>query len=332
VAVVVVVCLTVVAGGMRSITFVQAFQYWLKLTALAVPILFIIFVLAGHGAEPQSLPAVNPTGAAPAGLYQSVSLLVALLFGTLGLPHVLVRFYTNPDGHSARRTTLIVLGLLSVFYLFPTSYGLVARMFAPDLARSGQPDAMVLQLPGKLVGGMPGDLLSALVVAGAFAAFLSTTSGLVVSLAGVISQDVLGGSVRGFRLAAVVSAVVPLAFAFMTGSLALAGSVGLVFAFTASTVCPVLLLGIWWRGLTDAGAIAGMVTGGVLCGGAMIAGAVPGLGPTPGWLAQPAAWSVPAAFAVMVIVSRSTAHRIPATMPRIMTRLHTPERPLATER
>ncbi|MHC6231455.1 sodium/solute symporter [Arthrobacter sp. MMS24-T111] len=334
VAAVVVVCLTVAAGGMRSITFVQAFQYWLKLTALAVPILFIVFVLAGHGTQPLAPAAVNPTGAAPAGPYQNVSLLVALLFGTLGLPHVLVRFYTNPDGHTARRTTLIVLGLLSVFYLFPTAYGLVARMFAPDLARSGQPDAMVLRLPGEFLGGTAGSLLSALVVAGAFAAFLSTTSGLVVSLAGVISQDVLGGSVRGFRLAAVISAVVPLSFAFMTDSLALAGSVGLVFAFTASTVCPVLLLGIWWRGLTDAGAVAGMVTGGVLCGGAMIAGslALAGSGQTPAWLAQPAAWSVPTAFAVMVLVSRATAHRIPATMPRTMTRLHTPERPLATER
>jgi Na+(H+)/acetate symporter ActP len=334
VAVVVVVCLTVVAGGMRSITFVQAFQYWLKLTALAVPFLFIVFVLAGHGTEPLAPAAANPTGAPPAGPYQNISLLVALLFGTLGLPHVLVRFYTNPDGHTARRTTLIVLGLLSVFYLFPTAYGLVARMFAPDLARSGQPDAMVLRLPGEFVGGTAGSLLSALVVAGAFAAFLSTTSGLVVSLAGVISQDVLGGSVRGFRLAAVVSAVVPLGFAFMTDSLALAGSVGLVFAFTASTVCPVLLLGIWWRGLTDTGAIAGMVTGGVLCGGAMIAGslALAGSGQTPAWLAQPAAWTVPTAFAVMVLVSRATAHRVPATMPRTMTRLHTPERPLATER
>jgi len=70
----------------------------------------------------------------------------------------------------------------------------------------------------------------------------------------------------------------------------------------------------------------------VLCGGAMIAGALSGAGPTPPWLAQPAAWSVPAAFAVTVIVSRATSHRIPGTMPRIMTRLHTPERPLATER
>jgi cation/acetate symporter len=332
VAVVIVVCLTVVAGGMRSITFVQAFQYWLKLTALAVPILFIIFVLAGSGTPALSPTAVNPTGLAPAGAYQNVSLLVALLFGTLGLPHVLVRFYTNPDGQSARRTTLIVLGLLSVFYLFPTAYGLVARVFAPGLARAHQADAMVLLLPGELVVGTVGDLLSALVVAGAFAAFLSTTSGLVVSLAGVISQDVLGGGVGGFRLAAVISAVVPLGFAFMTDSLALAGSVGLVFAFTASTVCPVLLLGIWWRGLTDAGAIAGMVTGGILCGGAMIAGALAGASNLSPWLAQPAAWTVPAAFAVMVLVSRATAQRIPATMARVMTRLHTPERPLATER
>ena len=63
----------------------------------------------------------------------------------------------------------------------------------------------------------------------------------------------------------------------------------------------VLLLGIWWRGLTDAGAIAGMVTGGVLCGGAMLAGAVLGAAGTPPWLAQPAAWTVPAAFAVMIL-------------------------------
>jgi Na+(H+)/acetate symporter ActP len=170
------------------------------------------------------------------------------------------------------------------------------------------------------------------VVGGAFAAFLSTTSGLVVSLAGVISQDVLGGNVHGFRLAAVISAVVPLGFALMTDSFALAGSVGLVFAFTASTVCPVLLLGIWWRGLTDAGAIAGMVTGALLCGGAMIYGAVAGAAGTPFWLAQPAAWTVPAAFAVMVLVSRATKGRVPRTMSRIMTRLHTPERPLVTER
>ncbi|MDJ0317785.1 MULTISPECIES: sodium/solute symporter [Arthrobacter] len=336
-SVVVVVCLTVVTGGMRSITFVQAFQYWLKLTALAVPAIFILLLVTGATG---SAPALPPTTElfpitdplAGDGTYRTLSLLVALLFGTLGMPHVLVRFYTNPDGAAARRTTLIVLGLLAIFYLFPTIYGVLGRAFLPELAAHGYPDATVLLLPGKLFGGLAGDLLSALVVAGAFAAFLATTSGLVVSLAGVISQDVLGGGVRGFRIAAIVAAVVPFGVAMVTDSLALAGSVGLVFAFTASTICPLLLLGIWWRGLTDVGAVAGMLTGAVLCGTAIIVGSQ--LAPDSPWrdvLTQPAAWSVPAAFLVTILVSKATPKRRSATLSRFMSKLHVPERPLALE-
>ncbi len=332
VAVVVVVCFTVITGGMRSITFVQAFQYWLKLTAIAVPVIFALLVL-GSGGQPVTgggaafSPELNTIAAASP--YRTLSLMAALLFGTLGLPHVLVRFYTNPDGGTARRTTLIVLGLLAVFYLFPTIYGVLGRMYLPELAAGGQADATVLLLPGRLIGGPAGDLLSVLVIAGAFAAFLSTTSGLVVSLAGVVSQDLFGGSVRGFRVAAVLSAVVPLAVALSTASLALAGSVGLVFAFTASTLCPLLLLGIWWRRLTDTGAIAGMLTGGTLCGGAiLLSSEVPGAGFAQELLAQPAAWTVPTAFLVMVLVSLGTQSRRPGAVMRIMTRLHAPERPL----
>lgn len=336
-SVVIVVCLTVVTGGMRSITFVQAFQYWLKLTALAVPAIFILLLVTGTTGSGPALPAgteLFPSAEPLAGdsTYRTLSLMVALLFGTLGLPHVLVRFYTNPDGAAARRTTLIVLGLLSIFYLFPTIYGVLGRAFLPELAANGYPDATVLLLPGKLIGGLGGDLLSALVVAGAFAAFLSTTSGLVVSLAGVISQDVLGGTVRGFRIAAVFAGVVPFGVAMVTDSLGLAGSVGLVFAFTASTICPLLLLGIWWRGLTDAGAVAGMLTGGVLCGTAMMVGAQTAAGsPWRDLLTQPAAWTVPAAFLVTIVVSKATRHRRSSTLSRFMTRLHVPERPLALE-
>lgn len=336
-SVVVVVCLTVVTGGMRSITFVQAFQYWLKLTALAVPAIFILLLVTGTTGSGPALPAgteLFPSAEPLAGdsTYRTLSLMVALLFGTLGLPHVLVRFYTNPDGAAARRTTLIVLGLLSIFYLFPTIYGVLGRAFLPELAANGYPDATVLLLPGKLIGGLGGDLLSALVVAGAFAAFLSTTSGLVVSLAGVISQDVLGGTVRGFRIAAVFAGVVPFGVAMVTDSLGLAGSVGLVFAFTASTICPLLLLGIWWRGLTDVGAVAGMLTGGVLCGTAMMVGAQTAAGsPWRDLLTQPAAWTVPAAFLVTIVVSKATRHRRSSTLSRFMSRLHVPERPLALD-
>ncbi|NKX56635.1 sodium/solute symporter [Arthrobacter mobilis] len=326
-AVVLVVVCSVVTGGMRSITFVQAFQFWLKLTALAVPLFFILLAL-GSGSRPVDTGGAFLPGAGPLPVYGTISLLVALLFGTLGLPHVLVRFYTNPNGPAARRTTVIVLGLLSVFYLFPTVYGVLGRVHTADLAAAGQADATVLLLPGRVVGGMAGDLLTALVTAGAFAAFLSTTSGLVVSLAGVVSQDLFRGSVKGFRRAAVLSALVPLAVALSTDSLALAGSVGTVFAFTASTICPLLLLGIWWRGLTDAGAITGMLAGALLSGGAILLAAVfgTGLGPFRELLEQPAAWSVPAAFLVTIAVSRATAPRRPASVSRMMARLHAPER------
>ncbi|WP_022888833.1 cation acetate symporter [Agromyces italicus] len=330
-AVAVIVAVVVAAGGMRAITFVQAFQFWLKLTALAVPVVALLLVV-GAGDATAELPPVAafPPAAGPGDLdvYRTVSLMVALLFGTLGLPHVLVRFYTNPDGAAARRTTVIVLVLLSVFYLFPTVFGFLGRAFAPDLAAPGDADALILLLPDRLVPGPLGDLLTALVIAGAFAAFLSTSSGLVVSLAGVISQDLLGGSVRGFRIAAIVSTVVPLVVALATESAGLAGSVGLVFAFTASTLCPMLILGIWWRGLTARGAISGMLTGAVLSAAAILGGgalgaAAPGLRP---FLEQPAAWTAPIAMLVTVVASRFDRRGAPPGTEAYLTRLHVPER------
>ncbi|CEA07612.1 Cation/acetate symporter ActP [Arthrobacter saudimassiliensis] len=328
VAVAAVVCASVATGGMRSITFVQAFQYWLKLTALAVPVLFILFHSGGggwQGGGAALADALDPE--AHASLYRNISLSLALLCGTLGLPHVLVRFYTNPDGPSARRTTLIVLGLLSLFYVFPIAYGVLARLYLPTLADHGSADAAVLLLPGTVFDGGLGDLLAAMVTAGAFAAFLSTSSGLVVSLSGVMSQEFFGGSVRGFRISAVAAAVVPLVIALLTSSQALAGSIGMVFAFTASTLCPLLVLGIWWRGLTAPGAVAGMLTGAALCGGAMLAGGVAGAAGAgiPGWVAQPAAWTVPASFLVTILVSRARPGLVPGGVGRFMARLHAPE-------
>ncbi|GAB3274534.1 cation acetate symporter [Sinomonas notoginsengisoli] len=339
-AVIVVVVLAVMLGGMRSITFVQAFQFWLKLASLAVPAVFLVLLLAGRGV-PDLAGAVTagsgpelPAGSlgAPDGGYRTFSLLLALLFGTLGLPHVLVRFYTNPDGRTARRTTVIVLGLLSVFYLFPTAFGAIGRLAAPDLASQG--DALAILLPERLLAGPLGTALSALVLAGAMAAFLSTTSGLLVSVAGVISQELFSGSVRGFRVSAALSALVPFSLALGVGPQALAGSVGLVFAFTASTICPLLVLGIWWRGLTPAGAVAGMVAGALACGGALIASALIASGALGEAVqhsflavacAQPAAWTVPLAFAAMLLVSRASGGTVPRGADRFLVRLHSPE-------
>ena len=137
-------------------------------------------------------------------LYQVLSIIVATFLGTMGLPHVLVRFYTNPDGRAARRTALAVIALLSLFYLFPTLLGVFARLYVPQLLITGNADAAVLLLRrSSAIGGPAGQLLAALVAAGAIAAFLATSSGLLVSIAGALATDVLRGRVRDFRVAAV---------------------------------------------------------------------------------------------------------------------------------
>jgi Na+(H+)/acetate symporter ActP len=125
----------------------------------------------------------------------------------------------------------------------------------------------------------------------------------------------------------VIAIVVPCVLALLVPGVGVARTVGLAFAMAASTFCPLLVLGIWWRGLTDAGALAGLLVGGLGSGTAV---AVTLLSPgTTGWagalLGQPAAWSVPATFVTMVVVSRLTRDRVPAHTTRFLVRLHSPE-------
>ncbi len=337
-----VVLLNVLAGGMRSITFVQAFQYWLKLTALLVPLAFLVIVWLGDGGRSPADPSLLVNGSSGAEwanpiafagdhpLYSTYSLMVATFLGTMGLPHVVVRFYTNPDGRAARQTTLAVLALLGCFYVLPPVYGALGRLYAPDLVASGRGDSVVLELPARMIGGVGGDLLVALLTAGAFAAFLATSSGLTIAVAGVISQDAMSKRVDGvtaFRLAAVVAVVVPFALAIIARDVAVATVVGLAFAMAAATFSPLLLLGIWWRGLTAPGALAGLGVGGLLTGAAVVDNLLTDR--AGGWFAalvnQPAAWAVPLSMGTMIVVSRLTRHRVPNHTTRFMVRLHTPE-------
>jgi cation/acetate symporter len=261
---------------------------------------------------------------------------VGICLGTMGLPHVLVRFYTNPDGRDSRRTTLVVIGLLSMFYLLPTVFGTLGRHYVPDLLLTGNTDSTALLLPARMLGGTAGVWLSSLVTAGAFAAFLSTVSGLTVSVAGVLGQDLFRDTqatrrlrIRSFRLGAILALSVPYALSLPTENLGVAAVVALAFTVAASTFCPLLVLGIWWRGLTAAGALAGMATGGAL---SLFAVLLTLVNDDPaGWLGvllrQPAVWTVPVAFAVMIGVSLGAPDRVPASVNRFMIRLHAPETP-----
>jgi Na+(H+)/acetate symporter ActP len=409
VAVAALVALTVALGGMRGVTYVQAYQYWVKTFGIALPACLLLVYLGGlperaalFGRELPRAPegglvvqldgpqrvefpeaarftddarvvraaagservlegrVVLPAGtavpvaegtdaergsdwarpversgtASPVFVY---SLLLATFLGTMGLPHILVRFYTNPDGPAARRTTVRVLLLLGLFYLFPAVYAALGRALTPELYLKGETDSVVLELPEAAWPGLGGELLAALTAAGAFAAFTSTSSGLLVSIAGTLSHDVrrIRGSATGerpvermrrFRWAAVAGMVVPALIALSARGLDISVLVGWAFALAASTFCPLFLLGIWWRGLTARGAIAGMAAGGLAATTGIVATLVADPAPDVlgALLAQPAVLSVPVAFLTMVSVSLTDPER-PRATEETMLALHGPE-------
>ncbi|GGU93284.1 cation acetate symporter [Streptomyces filipinensis] len=258
-------------------------------------------------------------------LFQTWSLLLATVLGTVGLPHILVRLHTSSDGRAARRAVVVTLALLGLFYLAPAVYGLLGRTVVPQLYLTGPTDTVALVLPGAVLGPPWGAALSAVVAAGTYAAFLATSSGLLLVVAGGIGHDLRTGSLRDLRMTVVLGAAVGVLLALPARSLEIGVVVGWAFAISASTLCPLLLLGIWWRGLTAAGAGAGLVVGGVSAAGAA---AISALGAAPaGWprtlCLQPAAWSVPLACTVMVAVSR--LGRPPAGAEDLMLAMHVPE-------
>ncbi|WP_165495551.1 sodium/solute symporter, partial [Actinomadura roseirufa] len=337
--------LLVVSGGMRSITAVQAVQFWVKLVAVAVPAVALlalwhldgredpaagrlprfgrdtgVHVQAGlavtvsadtqvtvrgrldgaaHRGERVRLAAGTHTVGAgadllfPAGtavpharrlpvqrgaawatpfgrheghdLYSTVSGLLCVLLGTMGLPHILMRFYTNTCGSAARRTAAFVPGMLALFYVFPILYGTLGRLYTPELLMTGDLDATLLLLPRRMVPGLPGALLTGLVAAGAFAAFISTSCGIVVAIAGTVSQrSRRRGGVTAFRAGVVFALAAPLALLPRIGPQGAANLVTMALCLSACSLCPLLVLGIWWRGLTAAGAGAGLLAGGGL--------------------------------------------------------------------
>ena len=129
-------------------------------------------------------------------------------------------------------------------------------------------------------------------------------------------------------MATVLAVALPYVLRRATEPLGLATTVGLAFAVAAATFAPLIMLGVWWRRLSTAGAMAGLVVGATSAGGSIITTMV--VGDLGGWtgalLANPALWATPLAIATSVVVSLATPSRIPAGTVRTMVRLHTPER------
>jgi Na+(H+)/acetate symporter ActP len=289
----------------------------------------------------------------PLALLYTYSLIIALVCGTAGLPHILVRFYTNPDGAAAKRTTMWVMILIGVFYMFPPIFGALGRNLLPELysgVGAKGTDKIVLELPRILNQrfGPLGSILSGITCAGAFAAFMSTFSGLLVSMTGALAHDVYGRMLRpkstpdqrmrAFKICAVIVGAVAILLGMQVEQFQINFMVGQAFAIAAASYFPLLFMSAWWRGMTMKGAATGMLAGGLL--------ALLGISLTSFtdlkllhwerfWEAhplarilceQPAIWAVPLAILLMVVVSKLTKKEIPADIRMKMLVLHAPEK------
>jgi len=295
---------------------------------------------------------LSPEQARPYSLIYTYSLIIALVCGTAGLPHILVRFYTNPDGVAAKRTTMWVMILIGVFYLFPPVFGVMGRNLLPELyAATGAKgtDKIVLELP-KLINekyGVVGSIMSGITCAGAFAAFMSTFSGLLVSMTGAMAHDVYGRMLRpqstpaqrmrAFKIAAIFIGGISILLGSQVEQLQINFMVGQAFAIAAASYFPLFFMSIWWRQMTMPGAAAGMLAGGLSALGCTTLINLSDLKVIdlsafwPHWplirilCEQPAIWTVPMAIITMIIVSKATAKLIPADIEEKMLVLHAPE-------
>lgn len=276
-------------------------------------------------------------------LLYTYSLIIALVCGTAGLPHILVRFYTNPDGRAAKRTALWVMVLLGAFYVFTPIWGALGRGLMPQIYANNTTDAAIIKLPMMLSNHLLGQILSGVTSAGAFAAFMSTFSGLLVSMSGAFAHDIYGKILRpqsqpherlvAFKIAAVVVGALSMGLGLLVESFDIAMMVGWAFAIGAASYFPLLLLGSWWRGLTRTGAAAGMLLGGLASLGAIVSFmlldkkiVVAEVSPlVKALLEQPAIWGVPLSLATMWLVSLATRSQVPADVNTKMLRLHAPE-------
>ena len=317
-------------GGMIATTWVQIIKAVLLLVGSTV-LAFMVMLHFDFSFERMFVEAIDlhPKGKAimaPGGLISdpvsALSLGVALVFGTAGLPHILMRFFTVPDAQAARKSVFIATGLIGYFYLLTVIMG-----FGAIVLVSQDPGFL---LDGALRGGnnmaaihlaqaSAGDLFLGFISAVAFATILAVVSGLTLSGASAISHDLYasvirrgdapeGEVVRISRIASVVLGVLAVALGMVFEGQNVAFMVLLAFAVAASVNFPVLLLSMYWRRLTTRGAVAGGSVGLIVAVSCMV------LGPTV-WVevlgnAQavfpykyPALFSMSAAFVVIIVVS-----------------------------
>jgi len=275
----------VTVGGMKGTTWVQIVKAVLLMAGSA---LIVVLVLAEFNFNLSELLGTAASNSAHGGAFLEpgikygvdltskldfISLGLALVLGTAGLPHILIRFYTVPTSRDARKSVLWAITLIGIFYLFTLVLGFGAAAMltgdkAAEVAASG--GNLASPLLAEAVGGGDGStggaILLALIAAVAFATILAVVAGLTLASSTSVAHDIYNSVIkRGeatekqemkmTRIAAVVIGGVAIALAIPAQDLNIAFLVALAFAVAASANLPAIVYNMFWRRFNTRGAV-----------------------------------------------------------------------------
>jgi cation/acetate symporter len=204
--------------------------------------------------------------------WDQISLGMALLLGTAGLPHILIRFYTVPDAKTARASVVWAMIIIGLFYIMTTFFGFgAASLLGPDhIAANGGTNMAAPEL-ARFLGG---EIFFAFICAVAFATILAVVAGLTISASTSFAHDFFvnvihhgkeqkpGEEVRVARITAFVVGALSIVIAIILGpSVNVAFLVGLAFAVAASANLPVMVFSLFWKRFNTVGAVTGLLVG-----------------------------------------------------------------------
>jgi cation/acetate symporter len=319
-------------GGMLATTWVQIIKACLLLAAGTFMMLmalsqfgFSFETLATKAVEVHAQgSAIMAPGSLLSDPVSAISLCMALMFGTAGLPHILMRFFTVTDAKEARKSVFYATGFIGYFFLVVCTMGLSAIVIVGT-------DSQFLDSAGKLLGGnnmaamhlakaTGGNLFLGFISAVAFATILAVVAGLALAGASAVSHDLYASvfrkgqvteqaEIRVSRIATVCISLLAITLGISFEKENIAFMVGLAFGIAGSSNFPVLILSMYWKGLTTRGAFYGGFIG------LMTALVLVVLSPTI-WVAilgfedaifpykHPALFSITTAFLAIIVISK----------------------------
>jgi cation/acetate symporter len=281
----------VTLGGMKGTTWVQIVKAVLLIlgTVLITVLVLIKFnfnlselmgtAAAKSGKGEAFLQPGQLYGKDLVGKFDFLSLGLALVLGTAGLPHILIRFYTTPTAQAARKSVLWAIGLIGGFYLMTLVLGFGAASLVPtgkgsqiQISAGNAASPLLAQAVGGGEGTLGGAILLALIAAVAFATILAVVAGLTLTSASSVAHDlyanvIMKGRVternelRVVRIAAFVIGAIAIALAIPAQRLNIAFLVALAFAVAASANLPALLFNLFWRRFNTLGAVCSIYGG-----------------------------------------------------------------------